>query len=478
MARKSTTTSCAICENPNLASVCASCVNYRLNEHSTSLKSLKMVRNSLHQKIERKLEAKKKMDEQVEWRVLQNEKIAKLKERLQLSEEQLWKNKAEVAKGKADLRDKSEVLDSAFSRLWKVREELLGFYRKLNCTQNLGLMAVTSELLHKQSVVIRQISKFFPVRQVISDGNSKDGLSCSYVQICNARLPRGLDPHSVSSEELAVSLGYMVQLLDFVIAKLSAPALHNSGFAGSSSRIWQRSSYWDARPSSQSQEYPLFIPRRSFCSSEGDTSWSDRSSSNFGVASVDSERKPYLDAGMSSSFNYSSASPHSVETHKDLQKGISLLKKSVACVTAYCFNSLCLDVPPEASTFDAFAKMLATLSSSKEMRSVLSLKMGDPRSDTQGQQLNKSAWDVNSAVSSSSLVGSTHTVIMPSTRDNLLSNSDASFLYSPEIGYYKKLESLVDGWDFVEHPTLPSPPSQDENVEQSMPAMFLDITKK
>lgn len=116
-----------------------------------------------------------------------------------------------------------------------------------------------------------------------------------------------------------------------------------------------------------SKEYPLFIPRQNFCSSGGETSWSDRSSSNFGVASVESERKPCLEN--SSSFNYSFASPHSMETHKDLQKGISLLKKSVACITAYCYNSLGLDVPSEASTFEAFGKLLALLSSTKELQS-------------------------------------------------------------------------------------------------------------
>lgn len=93
---------------------------------------------------------------------------------------------------------------------------------------------------------------------------------------------------------------------------------------------------------------------------------------------MESERKPRLESS-GGSFNYSSASPHSVETHMDLQRGISLLKKSVACVTAYCYNSLCLEVPTEASTFEAFAKLLATLSSSKEVRSAFSLKVGSSR---------------------------------------------------------------------------------------------------
>lgn len=93
---------------------------------------------------------------------------------------------------------------------------------------------------------------------------------------------------------------------------------------------------------------------------------------------MESERKPRLDSA-GGSFNYSSASPHSIELHKDLQKGISLLKKSVACVTAYCYRSLSLEVPSDASTFEAFARLLAMLSSSKEVRSVLSSRMVSSR---------------------------------------------------------------------------------------------------
>lgn len=94
---------------------------------------------------------------------------------------------------------------------------------------------------------------------------------------------------------------------------------------------------------------------------------------------MESDRKPRLDSSSSSSFNYASASLHSIETHKDLQKGIALLKKSVTCITAYCYNTLCLEVPADASTFETFARLLATLSSSKEVRSVFSLKMSGSR---------------------------------------------------------------------------------------------------
>ncbi|MBA0612790.1 hypothetical protein Godav_013350 [Gossypium davidsonii] len=489
---------CAICDNSNRASICAVCVNYRLNEYNSLLKSLKNHRDLLYSKLNELIAAKGKADDQLNWRVRQSEKLTNLKEKLRRSKEQLAQGKVKIERVSHELKVKYGVLKSARGTLEKNRvEKLEKFYPNLICTQSLGHMAITSERLHKQSVVIKQICKLFPQRRVSAsvllicffslstlslryvhlDEERRDGSSGQYDLICNARLPRGLDPHSVPSEELAASLGYMVQLLNLVVHNLAAPALHNSGFAGSCSRIWQRDSYWDARPSSRSNEYPLFIPRQNYCSTSGDNSWTDKSSSNFGVASMESERRPHLDS--INSFNYSSASPHTVETHKDLQKGISLLKKSVACVTTYCYNSLCLDVPTEASTFEAFSKLLATLSSTREVRSVFSLKMACSRSGKQAQQLNKSVWNVNSPMSSSTLLESAH--MLPLTKnfsDHNLPSSAASFLFGNELSDNGKNESLIDGWDIVEHPTFPPPPSETEDIEHWTRAMFIDATRR
>ncbi|XP_050204338.1 uncharacterized protein LOC126654494 [Mercurialis annua] len=474
---KKSNSCCAICDHSNRASICTICVNYRLNEYNTLSKSLKSRRDQLYSKLSEVLVAKGKADDQLNWRVLQNEKLANLREKLRRSKAQLSQGKAQIEKMSNDLNVKYRELELSRNALEKNRvEQLQKNLPNLVCTQSLGHMAITSELLHKQSVIVKQICKLFLLRRVIVE--EKDGSSSQYDKICTALLPRGLDPHSVPSYDLAASLGYMIQLLNLVVHSLAAPALHNSGFAGSCSRIWQRDSYWNAGPSSRSNEYPLFIPRQKYCSTSGENSWTDKSSSNFGVASMESEKKAYLDSSRSSSFNYSSASPHSVETHKELQKGISLLKKSVACVTAYGYNLLCLDVPAEASTFEAFAKLLATLSSPKELRSVFSLKMACSRSCKQVQRLNKSVWNANSTISSSSLLESAHALYLTKNiSDNYLPNSATSFLFGTEISDSGKNESLFDGWDLVEHPTFPPPPSQTEDVEHWTRAMFIDATK-
>ncbi|CAH8308136.1 unnamed protein product [Eruca vesicaria subsp. sativa] len=468
--------SCAICENTNRASVCSVCVNHRLIEYSTLFKSLKSRRDSLYSKLSELLEAKGKADDQRNWRLLQNEKLSNLKNSLRRNKKQLTQGKAKIERESRDLKLKYGVLDSARSTLEKIRvEQLDKYFPNLICTQSLGYMAISSERLHKQSVVVKQICKLFPQCKVGFEGEIQNGSGGPFNLICNSRLPKGLDPHSIPSEELAASLGLMVQLLNLVVHNLAAPVLHSSGFAGSCSRIWQRNSYWDARPCTRSNEYPLFIPRQNYCSTSVENSWADKNSTNFGIASMDSDRKEErLDSTGRNSFNYSSASPHSVESHRDLQKGIALLKKTVACLTAYCYNSLCLELPPETSTFEAFAKLLATLSSSKKVRSVFSLKMASLRSCKQAQQLNKSIWNAHSVISSS-ILESAH--LLRNASYNQDTNSAASYLSATESSETRKNNDM-NGWDLVEHPKYPPPPSQSEDVEHWTRAMFIDAKKK
>ncbi|KAL4197598.1 hypothetical protein AMTRI_Chr04g189070 [Amborella trichopoda] len=475
MARRSC--NCGMCENANLPSICVACVSYKVHEYHAALKSLEATRDALYKRLNGEMTAKKKGDGQRNWRVLHNEKLAQLKKRLSTIEKQLRQAKAKREKMTQEQDNRDALLKSAFIVLEKNRaEQLQKYYPNIICTQNLGLIAITSEVLHKQAVIIKNVCKLFPQRPVNLEGERKElndtPNDLRYDQICNARLPRGLDPHSVQSEELAASLGYMVHLVDLVAWYLRAPILHNSGFAGSCSRIWQRNSYWDVSPASQNKEYPLFIPRQNSCAVNAE-------SSNFGVASMESEKKPHVDGVGSISFNYSSASPHSVETHKDLQKGISLLKKSVACITAYCCNTLCLDFPSEMSTFEAFAKLLQTIGAKKEVQSFTS-KIACSRSRKPVQQVNTSVLQeqylINSVTSSYCLEGSAHA---PSIKpDKQKGRSDMSFLYTNEATISKKGDCLVEGWDIVEHPPLPPRPSESEDVEHWTRAMFIDATKR
>ncbi|TVU02447.1 hypothetical protein EJB05_52065, partial [Eragrostis curvula] len=363
-----------------------------------------------------------KADEQRTWRVRKAQDIKELKDRLIALKKKTAIEKTKVEQASSDLKAQKASLNLAFVT-----------------------MAATSERLKMQSKAVKQLCRLFPMRRVIKEGEKKGDYSGPYDSICGARLPRGLDPHSVPSEELSASLGYMLQLVNIAVRILSAPALHVSGFG----------------------IYPLFIPRRNVCTGGEENSMTGSGSGNFGVDSVDSVKKPSLDSKRSNSFNFSATSSHSTERHQDLQRGISLLKTSVIAITTYYYNSLGLDVPSNLSTFEAFTKLLHMLSSSKALRAALESNIAS-RSAEQAQQLNRSIWKASSAISSdSSIMDSMHTIIMPSSLDNLLLNSNGSFLYTGQAARHGGVpDSIFDGWDLVEREVLPPPPSQVEDVAQ------------
>ncbi|KAJ1291978.1 hypothetical protein BS78_02G357800 [Paspalum vaginatum] len=478
MASRRGSSSCALCEGSNLPSCCAACVNARLVEYHTRLRIMRSLRDSLQARIDTRLEAKSQADQQRIWRVCKTQDIMVLRDRLTELKRKTAIERTKVEQASADLKAQTASLNLAFVTLKKRRGDAMAMHTNAMKVAQMNLMATTSERLKMQSKSVKQLCRLFPMRRVIKEGEKKDDSNGPYDSICGARLPRGLDPHSLPSEELSASLGYMLHFINIAVRILSAPTLHVSGFKGSCSNIWQRSSYWSTRQS-QSKVYPLFIPRRNVCTGGEETSLTETDSGNFGVDSVDSVKKSSLDSKRSNSFNFSGTSSHSMERHQYLQRGISLLKTSVTAITTYYYNSLGLDVPSNLSTFEAFAKLLHMLSSSKALRAALESNIAS-RSERQAQQLNRSIWKASSAISSeSSFMDSMHTTIMPSTLDNLLLNSNESFLYTGKLVKHGGVpDNILDGWDLVEREVLPPPPSQVENIAQWERAMYAGTKKK
>ncbi|GJN33164.1 hypothetical protein PR202_gb21731 [Eleusine coracana subsp. coracana] len=382
--------SCALCEGSNLPSCCAMCVNGRLIEYHTKLRMMRSLRDSLHSRIAARLDDQSKADEQRTWRVRKAQDIKDLRDRLSELKRKTALEKTRVEQASSDLKAQKASLNLAF---------------------------VT----------------------VIKDGEKKGNYSGPYDSICGARLPRGLDPHSVPSEELSASLGLHALIYGNGVL-IGAHGNHKGG---------------------------------------EENSMTGSGSSNFGVDSVDSVKKPSFDSKRSNSFNFSATSSHSMERHQDLQRGISLLKTSVTAITTYYYNSLGLDVPSNLSTFEAFAKLLYMLSSSKALRAALEPNIAS-RSAEQAQHLSRSIWKASSAISSeSSIMDSMHTVIMPSSLDNLLLNSNGSFLYTGQPPKHGGVpDGIFDGWDLVEREVLPPPPSQVEDVAQWERAMSAGARRK
>jgi len=478
MASRRGSSSCALCEGSNLPSCCAACVNARLVEYHTRLRMMRSLRDSLQVRIAARHEAKSKADEQRIWRVSKNQDIMELRDRLTELKRKTAIERTKVQQSSSDLKAQTASLNLARVTLKKRRADAVMMHTNAMKVTQMNLMATTSECLKIQSKTVKQLCRLFPMRRVIKEGEKKEDYCGPYDSICGVRLPRGLDPHSVPAEELSASLGYMLQFINIAVRILFAPALHVSGFKGSCSQIWQRSSYWSTRQS-QSKVYPLFIPRKIVCTGGEESSLTESGSANFGVDSMDSVKKLSFDSKRSNSFSFSSASSHSMERHQYLQRGISLLKTSVTAITTYYYNSLGLDVPSNLSTFEAFAKLLHMLSSLKAVRAAFESNIAS-RSEKQAQQLNKSIWKASSAISSeSSFMDSIHTAIMPSTLDNLLLNSNESFLYTGKLVKHGGVpDSILDGWDLVEREVLPPPPSQAENVVQWERAMYAGTKKK
>lgn len=71
-----------------------------------------------------------------------------------------------------------------------------------------------------------------------------------------------------------------------------------------------------------------------------------------------------------------------------------------------------------------------------------------------------------------------HFSLQKNLSENNFPNSATSFLYATELSDVGKNECLIEGWDLVEHPTFPPPPSQSEDIEHWTRAMFIDAKKK
>eukprot|EP00252_Welwitschia_mirabilis_P024466 TRINITY_DN7272_c0_g1_i1.p1 TRINITY_DN7272_c0_g1~~TRINITY_DN7272_c0_g1_i1.p1 ORF type:complete len:472 (+),score=99.40 TRINITY_DN7272_c0_g1_i1:199-1614(+) len=463
---------CSICEGVHLSYICTTCANSRLTEKYKILTIEHHRCNVLYKRLNERLTSKCKGDERKYWRHIQDERLSQLKQQLELKRKQLHQGKEKLEEKKRELISRSALLEGASNTLQKKRMEQLKYYSDLIHTQSLNLTNIRLELLNVQTIIIKHLLRVFPIGRINCVLDTREASSSGqYDVICKLRLPRGLNPQSVSPDELSASLSCMLQLLNLVASYLFAPLLLKSGFAASCSRVWQRASYWEDRPASQSQEYPLFIPRQDSMIANPEAS------STFGVASMESPRIPNIDYGSSSSsFNNGSSLTRSLKIDKDVQEGILLLKKAVACVTAYCVNAFYRSSPAELSTFEAFGKML-TFISSKEARSVLSSKESKTRQMLQSSMLAQQDHVADPKSSPFPLEETKHR--KPERRFGSRSglSRTSSFLYTNEVADIGRNESTIDGWDIVEHPKLPPPPSHTEDVEHWTRAMIIDAKK-
>ncbi|CAM6093754.1 unnamed protein product [Calypogeia fissa] len=474
---------CGICDCVNHPAACINCINPRLVERYKVLKRLAQQRDSSRRRLDAQLVAKREAELQRHWRAEHAERKTKLREQLRIATLELREAKSKGEQQQRQLDAQTTSLASASSELAVKQVEHLGqYYPDLIRAHSLGLSSVSAELFQKRRMVIRQLCKILPLRRGTGPSDEREKWEASGatqpVRICGVQLPVGDDLASLPALELAASLGYIVQLVNFTARYLSAPLLHSAGFAASSSRVWQRGSYFDPRPAIRSEEYPLFLPRESTTEEIREPGRKTGSSSDLGFSSMDGSRSNVLDTSVHSPRS-NSAVGVARETHRDLQIGIKMLRRSVACINAYGYALLALPVPSDMSTFEVFSELLATLVS-KEPRGRSSRGSQQPNGRfglSEGLHLTRLGSCppnmLEESKPASELLDCPKTSLKGKVNswNNLLDIEDSQQLDG------KLSDSLYEGWDLVEHPTLPPPPSHSEDVEHWTRAMFIDATK-
>ncbi|KAL3684580.1 hypothetical protein R1sor_002602 [Riccia sorocarpa] len=476
---------CGICDGVNQPAVCQNCSNVRLSEKYKILKRVLAHRDDVKRRLEAQLAAKREAESQRKWRAEHTERKAKLREQLRNCSNELMKARARGDEQKKRLDARTNALASASAELAARQTHTLGkYYPDLICTKTLSFETLNAELVQKRRLQLRQLCKILPIRRCTGDERENRGGTGHPVRICNVELPLGDDPSSVPHNDLGAALGYMVQLVNLTARYLSAPLLHSAGFAASSSRIWQRASYWDTRPAHRGEEYPLFLPRENGASVEDPNHGGASSQSNVNLSFTEGSRSfgRELDADASlvrcSSSSLSGTST-SREVYRDVQKGIKMLKRSVACINTYGYRLLSLAVPSDLSTFEAFAELLAILTS-KEPRARSSRGSQQPNGRF-GLSEGHVARMASCPPSMLEEVKPVSDILEPSAFSRGKVKSWNEFVDIGESEHIEDRErvseSLFDGWDLVEHPTLP-PPSDSEDIEQWTRAMFIDATKR
>ncbi|GBG69504.1 hypothetical protein CBR_g4197 [Chara braunii] len=397
--------SCGICEVVNQPSVCAACVNLSLREKRKVLNRLMQKRDQLRDQLGTKLMLIREAGRQRHFRLDHSERCDCFSKAINQLGEQLHRARLDLGRKEEIINARATRLSEAQSKLAAKRAELLvQAYPDILRAHSLGLTVVASELSQVRRYFLKCLQTILPLRLPIMDGSTTawDGrrmlANCLY--ICEQRLPGEEDLQCVPQAELSAALGYMVLLVNLVSRYLGAPLLHQAGFAASSSRIWQRASYWDSRPAARGMEHPLFLPRNinaeelSAAAYELSPSRADSSGRICGqgvdILARPMSAPPHHEGDRSSgsqsgragmqplaprTSRYSMGAvegvpPAHVEplrhsdgsaVYREVRKGMAMLRRSVACINAYESAVPGIRTWEHQPQFSAFAVMLSVL---------------------------------------------------------------------------------------------------------------------
>lgn len=481
---------CPVCGCQERPAVCASCINSILEERQKDLKVLKQTRTHFRERLDAKLEQRRELERQRFWWREQNERCERLRQAYRVAE-------ASFQKEKAKLQEKQAVVETVSVRLSEAQRQLAGKKTELEShslvlrAQTLSLAVVVSEVTHMQRSALRQLCNIFPLRLAVVDvPEAWDGAQklSQAVRICGVRLPEGEGPLGMPASELAAALGYLLQFLQLAAKYLSAPVLHSSGFAVSSSKVWQRAGYWNHRPDSLSHVYPLYLPRPGSASkSDGEVSPSEPLKGFFGTQALPGGASPVVGGPGQKSSNGSSpvvsgtaGSNQEGRDSRPLRKGLVLVKRSIMCLCSYEESLLSLKLPRQFPPFASLALLMEWLTRDPRSSGHLSRSKNMDLATSSGYgsiQVGKSSLSEAGAL----FVGPPEEFSSTQFQSFVQSAMDtgSTFDDGPKVGgmFSPSTENGLEEWDLVERPPLPPPPSKAEDVEHWTRAMFIDATR-
>ena len=163
------------------------------------------------------------------------------------------------------------------------QEKLVNELPDLLRVHSLQYRMLSEQLAQQQRQKMRKLRSIFPLRLVPSaDPNARTAAAAAsassasasaqpapafphppYVSVCNIKIPTSDDYSGVPTKELAAGVGYLLHFTSLTAMYLGSPLLHEPGFKGSASTIWQAQSFWDPRPANAPAACcPLYVSRR------------------------------------------------------------------------------------------------------------------------------------------------------------------------------------------------------------------------
>eukprot|EP00775_Hariotina_reticulata_P011753 gene11753-11899_t len=113
-------------------------------------------------------------------------------------------------------------------------------------------------LAREQRHRLRELFEVFPLR-INAVRNSGGPIQ---ITVCNLRLPEGGTPPArgwPEPQSTSAALGYLLLLVDKVALIMGGPLLHESSYQGSTSSVWQPSSFWMRQPINAAAVFPLHV---------------------------------------------------------------------------------------------------------------------------------------------------------------------------------------------------------------------------